>query len=450
MQSNIFREYDIRGVVDKDITDQDVITLGKAIGTYMESHGVKKITLGRDCRTHGEHYRDLLLKGLLSTGREILDIGVCPTPLLYYSVYHFETDGGVMITASHNPPEYNGFKVMIGKTTIHGAEIRKLYEIAEAGQFAGGSGSVKEADAITPYWDYVAENINIARPVALAADGGNGTAGPVALPLMERLGLKVKPIYCDMDGTFPNHEPDPTVLENVQDLIKLVKAENLECGVAWDGDSDRVGVVDDKGQIIYGDMLLAIYARSIVKDHPGATFIGEVKCSKNLYDDIKNHGGNPIMWRTGHSLIKQKMIETGSLLAGEMSGHMFFKHRWFGFDDGIYAALRLIELISQSEKPLSTWLEDLPVMVSTPEIRVECPDDLKFRVVDKVVTDLKGKYEVVDVDGARVTFPDGWGLARASNTQPALVLRFEAESQARLDEIRDIVEGTIEAAKKSL
>jgi phosphomannomutase/phosphoglucomutase len=451
MQSNIFREYDIRGIVDQDFDDKDINILGKAIGTYLDNHGVKKITLGRDCRTHGPRVRDALVDGLLSTGLELLDIGICTSPLLYYSVYQFEVEGGVMITASHNPPEYNGFKVVLGKTTIYGQEIRKLYDLAEAGSFAGGQGgSVTEVDAISPYLDYVADNISLAGPISLAVDGGNGTAGPIAIPLMERLGLKPVPLYCDMDGNFPNHEPDPTVMENLTDLIKVVQDKDLQCGVAYDGDGDRVGVVDEKGQPIYGDMLLAIYARSIAKEHPGATFIGEVKCSKNLYDDIKNHGGNPIMWRTGHSLIKQKMLETGALLAGEMSGHMFFKHRWFGFDDGIYASLRLIELMSRSDAPLSTWLADLPAMVSTPEIRVECADEIKFKVVDKVVADLKSKYDVVDVDGARVTFPDGWGLARASNTQPALVLRFEAESQGRLDEIRDIVESTIEAAKKAL
>ena len=355
-----------------------------------------------------------------------------------------------MITASHNPPEYNGFKVMVGKTTIYGPEIRKLYEIAEAGSFANGSGSVSEADAISPYLDYVAQNVSLVRPVSLAVDGGNGTAGPIAIPLMERLGLKPVKLYTDMDGNFPNHEPDPTVMENLTDLIKTVKGQGLECGVAYDGDGDRVGVVDENGRVVYGDMLLAIYARSIVAEHPGATVIGEVKCSKNLYDDIAKHGGTPIMWRTGHSLIKQKMLETGALLAGEMSGHMFFKHRWFGFDDGIYASLRLLELMAKSDAPLSTWLADMPAMVSTPEIRVECPDEIKFKVVDKVVADLKAKYDVVDVDGARVTFPDGWGLARASNTQPALVLRFEAESESRLAEIREIVESTIEDAKKAL
>ncbi|BEQ15711.1 phosphomannomutase/phosphoglucomutase [Desulfoferula mesophila] len=450
MNPNIFREYDIRGVVDQDIHDADVVTLGKAIGTYMEGKAVKTITLGRDCRLSADRYRDLLCEGLLSTGRHIKEIGVVTTPMLYFSVFHFETDGGVMITASHNPGNYNGFKVMIGKSTIYGEEIQKLYQIAEAGRFTQGEGSREEVDVTTPYSDYLVEHIDIPKKLKIAVDSGNGTAGPVVLPIMQRLGIEVTPLYCEMDGTFPNHEPDPTVPANLTDLIATVKDKGLMAGVAFDGDCDRVGVVDEKGQIIFGDMLLAIFARSIVKEHPGALFIGEVKCSKNLYDDIEKHGGKALMWRTGHSLIKQKMAETGALLAGEMSGHMFFKHRWFGFDDGIYAALRFCELLAASQAPLSTWLADMPPVVSTPEIRVECADDIKFQVVEHVKKAMSGDYEVIDVDGVRVNFPDGWGLVRASNTQPALVLRFEAQSEKRLEEIRALVEGEVKKARESL
>ncbi|MFH1036308.1 MAG: phosphomannomutase/phosphoglucomutase [Pseudomonadota bacterium] len=447
MQSNIFREYDIRGLVDSEISDQDVTLIGRSIGTYMERRGVKRLTLGRDCRLSSDKYRDLLLEGLLATGREVVDVGVCPTPLLYYSVWHYEAQGGVMITASHNPPQYNGFKVLAGKSTIHGAEIRKLYDIAQSGDLVSGRGSLSHKDILGPYMDYVAANIHLQGPLKLAVDAGNGTAGPVAVPLMQRLGIEVLPLYCDMDGRFPNHEPDPTVLGNLADLRRLVKEQGLRCGVAYDGDSDRVGAVDERGEPVWGDMLLAIFARSILKDNPGATFIGEVKCSKNLYDDIKNHGGQAIMWKAGHSLIKQKMAETGALLAGEMSGHMFFKHRWFGFDDAIYASLRLCELLSANPAPLSTWLDDLPPVVSTPEIRVDCPDEIKFRVVSQVTAKLSKEFEVVDVDGVRVTFSDGWGLVRASNTQPALVMRFEAQSQARLEEIQALVEDAVKQAR---
>ncbi|RJX34619.1 MAG: phosphomannomutase/phosphoglucomutase [Desulfarculus sp.] len=450
MERNIFREYDIRGIVDVEISDQDVVTLGKAIGTYLDQHGVQRITLGRDCRLSADRYRDLLSEGLLATGRRILDVGVVTTPMLYFSVFHFEAQGGVMITASHNPGNYNGFKVMVGKSTIYGQEIQKLYDLSQAGGFVSGRGSREEVDVLGPYSDYVASNIHITRPLKVAVDAGNGTGGPVAVPLMRRLGVEVTPLYCEMDGTFPNHEPDPTVMHNLTDLIAAVKGQGLQAGIAYDGDCDRVGVVDEKGQPIYGDMLLAIFARSILQENPGALFIGEVKCSQNLYDDVKKHGGRILMWRTGHSLIKQKMAETGALLAGEMSGHMFFKHRWFGFDDGIYASLRFLELLAATDQPLSTWLADLPPMVSTPEIRVDCPDEIKFKVVAAVQKDLSARYEVIEVDGARVNFPDGWGLVRASNTQPALVLRFEAQSGNRLQEIRDLVEGAVQKAKRSL
>ena len=450
MRANIFREYDIRAVVDREITDDDVVLLGRALGTYYHGLGIGRITLGRDCRLSADRYRGLLLEGLLSTGCHVLDIGTCPTPLSYFSLWHCDVGGSVMITASHNPPQYNGFKISVDKTTIYGKEIQKIYQLTQKGEFVRGRGGVEQVDIITPYWDYVAENLHLERRVSLAVDAGNGTAGPVALPLMERLGLKPHPLYCEMDGNFPNHEPDPTVMENLEDISALVREKNLELGVAYDGDSDRVGVVDEKGRAIFGDMLLAIFARAILAEEKGGTFIGEVKCSKLLFDDIKKHGGNPVMWKAGHSLMKQKMKETGALLAGEMSGHMFFNHRWPGFDDGIYASLRLIELVSKSEKPLSTWLDDMPKTFSTPEIRVECADEIKFQVVEKVKQAMPSDLEVIDVDGVRVNYPDGWGLVRASNTQPALVLRFEAGSENRRDEIRDMIEGEIEKAKASL
>ncbi len=450
MEAKIFREYDIRGVVDRDMTDADVVLLGRAMGTYLEGRGARRITLGRDCRLSGQRYHDLLLEGLLASGREVIDLGVCPTPLLYFSVRHFQAEGGVMITASHNPPQYNGFKVLAGNSTIFGSEIQRIYQICQSGNLVRGEGRLSRDDIIEPYIDYVAQNIHLQRSLKLAVDGGNGTAGPVVVPLMQRLGIEVTPLYCEMDGGFPNHQPDPTVMENLRDLSRVVVDQGLEAGMAYDGDADRIGVVDEKGRPIYGDMLLAIFARAILQEHPGATFIAEVKCSQNLYRDIEAHGGKGIMWRTGHSLIKQHMAETGALLAGEMSGHMFFKHRWFGFDDGIYASLRLAELMSARREPLSTWLADLPPVVNTPEIRVDCPDEIKFQVVDEVKEELRGSYQVIDVDGVRVTFDDGWGLVRASNTQPALVLRFEAQSRERLEEIRALVEEAIERARRKL
>ena len=450
MKANIFREYDIRGIVDQEITEDDVLTLGRAAGTYMARRGVKRITLGRDCRLSSDRFHDRMLEGLTSTGLEVVDVGVCPTPLLYYSVWHLKADGGVMITASHNPPEYNGFKILVGKSTIYGQQIQELRRVAEEGRFLSGRGRHLVEDVVGPYQDEVAGIIRIEGPVKVAVDGGNGTAGPVVVPLLTRLGVEVVPLFCEMDGRFPNHEPDPTVLENLKDLQAAVTGQGLVAGLGFDGDSDRLGVVDEKGQPVWGDMLLTIFARHNLQEVPGATFIAEVKCSKNLFDDITARGGKAIMWKAGHSLIKQKMAETGALLAGEMSGHLFFKHRWYGFDDAIYAACRFCELLARDRRPLSTWLADLPRMVSTPEIRVDTPDEIKFQVVARVKEALAGEYQVVDVDGVRVTFPDGWGLVRASNTQPALVLRFEAESEQRLQEIRALVEGAIERAKAEL
>lgn len=450
MNPNIFREYDIRGVVDQDFSRDEAFKLGQAVGAYLLGRGARLITLGGDCRLTTEDLRERVSQGLVSTGCQVIDVGVCPTPLLYYSVWHYQAQGGVMITASHNPPEYNGLKIVFDKTTIHGAEIQKVRALLEAGEFPTGAGSLEQKPIVEPYVDYVASNISITRPLKLAVDGGNGTAGPVITKLLDRLGIEYEALYCDMDGRFPNHPPDPTVPANLEELGRVVSQNGLMCGLGFDGDADRLGAVDEMGRVIYGDMLLAIFSRHILAEHPGASIIGEVKCSKKLFDDITTHGGNPIMWKAGHSLIKQKMADTGALLAGEMSGHFFFKHRWFGFDDGIYAGLRLAELLAVHEQPLSAWLSDLPETVSTPEIRVECPDALKFPVVDRVLAELKAEHTVNGVDGVRVEFPDGWGLLRASNTQPALVMRFEAETEPRLAEIQALVEGAVERAKREL
>jgi phosphomannomutase/phosphoglucomutase len=450
MDRHIFREYDVRGIVDEDLTDSDVALLAKAMGTFLRRRGRKRITLGRDCRLSSEGFRDLMAEGLTKCGLDVLDLGVCPTPLLYFSIRHFETDGGVMITASHNPPHYNGFKVCDGPDTIFGADIMGLYDLAKAGDFETGSGGLATEDVIGPYTEYVKQNITLTRPLKIALDGGNAVAGPVGLPLLRDLGVEVTPLYCEMDGTFPNHEPDPTVPDNVRDMIRTVTDQKLDCGIGYDGDGDRIGVVDENGRIIFGDMLLLIFAREILKKNPGATFVGEVKCSQFLYDDIKARGGNPIMWRTGHSLIKNKMKEVKAALAGEMSGHMFFADRYFGYDDAIYASARLLEILSATDQPLSSLLADVPERYTTPEIRVECPDDIKFAVVEKIASIARARgLEFIDVDGVRLTFPDGWGLVRASNTQPVLVMRFEAPTEERAHEIRDLVEELIAEAKAS-
>ncbi|MBS3754769.1 MAG: phosphomannomutase/phosphoglucomutase [Desulfobacterales bacterium] len=450
MNPAIFREYDIRGIANADLGEQDVYNLGRAIGTYMRENGCTRLTVGRDCRMSSKRYTEKLIQGLVDTGCEILWIGTCPTPVLYFSIRHFNSHGGVMVTASHNPPEYNGFKICKGTESVHGSQIQKIREIAENGHFAAGRASVSEADAVTPYRDYIENNITIERPLRVGIDAGNGTAGVVAVPLLKSLGCEVHALYCDMDGRFPNHEADPTVIDNLSDLIALVKNNGLDAGIGYDGDGDRIGVVDHLGRIIYGDQLMIIFAREILARRPEATFISEVKCSKTMYDDIEAHGGRAVMWKTGHSLIKEKMKEEDAALAGEMSGHMFFADRYFGFDDAIYASCRLLEILSATGKNIAELLQGIPETCSTPEIRVDCPDAIKFDVVERAKKSLSEQFRVIDIDGVRIVFEDGWGLVRASNTQPALVMRFEALSEIRLDEIRKTVENTIAAIKEKM
>ena len=450
MTPDIFREYDIRGIVDEQITEADVFLLGRGIGTYLAEHGCHHLTLGRDCRLSADRFREQMINGLVASGCHISDIGVCPTPVLYFSIRHFQQEGGVMITASHNPPEYNGFKVCLGMDSVHGREIQKIREIVEKEAFADGRGSHSEADAVTPYKQYLQENIRVPNPMRIGIDAGNGTAGVVAVPILNRLNCEVHDLYCEMDGNFPNHEADPTVAANMKDLIDLVKEKKLDIGIGYDGDGDRIGVIDEKGEIIYGDQLMIIFSREILSRKPGATFISEVKCSKTMYDDIEKNGGRAIMWKTGHSLIKEKMKAENAELAGEMSGHMFFADRYFGYDDAIYASCRIIEILSRTGSPVSELLSDVPPTYSTPEIRVECPDHIKFKVVEKITEAFRKEYNVIDIDGVRIVFDDGWGLVRASNTQPALVLRFEALSRERLEEIKNMVETRLADIQKSL
>ncbi len=378
LKPTIFREYDIRGLADVELLDADITELGKAIGTYLQRRNGKNINLGRDCRLSSERLRNALAAGLTASGCQVTDLGVVPTPILYYSVFHLKAAGGVMITGSHNPAEYNGFKVVAGASTIHGEQIQLIRKMIEEQDFETGAGAVGFADAVSPYVDEIAGQFHFDRRVKVVADGGNGTAGPAMHRIFEKLDCDVTELFFDMDGRFPNHHPDPTVPKNLAQLVKAVKEKGADLGVAFDGDSDRIGAVDDQGNVLYGDQLMIIYAREILSRKPGATFIGEVKCSQLLYDDIRKHGGNPIMWRTGHSLIKAKMKEAHAELAGEMSGHMFFADRYYGFDDALYAACRLIEIVARSGKPLSAQLADLPKTVSTPEIRVDCPDETKF------------------------------------------------------------------------
>ncbi len=446
LKPTIFREYDIRGIADEELLDAGIIELGRAIGTYLQRKNGRNVTLGRDCRLSSTRLRNALIQGLISSGCQVTDVGVVPTPLLYYSVFHLKAGGAVMITGSHNPSEYNGFKVVAGASTIHGDEIQELRRIIEDRDFVQGAGSEKSADIVTPYVDEVSAQFRFERRVRVVADAGNGTAGPVMHRIFQKLNCEATELFFDMDGHFPNHHPDPTVPKNLADLVAAVKSKHADLGIAFDGDADRIGAVDDKGAIIYGDQLMIIYAREILSRKPGATFIGEVKCSQTLYDDIRQRGGNAIMWRTGHSLIKAKMQETRAELAGEMSGHMFFADRYYGFDDALYAACRLMEIVAKSAQPLSAQLADLPKTVATPEIRVDCPDERKFELVRLVTERYRKTHQIVDVDGVRMLFPHGWGLVRASNTQPVLVLRFEASTPELLAQYQKEVESVVAQA----
>jgi phosphomannomutase / phosphoglucomutase len=443
LSPNIFREYDIRGIADKELPDDGVRALGRAFGTYLIRHGDYNVTLARDCRLSSPRLHDALLAGLLDTGCKVTDLGIVPTPLLYYSVFHLHADAGIMITGSHNPSDYNGFKVMHGKSTIHGEEIQKIRHIIEAQDFATGQGSLGSFDIVTPYVEEIAGQFRLARRIKVVADAGNGTAGPVMRRILAKLDCQPVELLFDMDGRFPNHHPDPTQPENLQLLVRTVVATQADVGLAFDGDSDRLGAVDEKGAILYGDQLMIIYGREILARKPGATIIGEVKSSQNMYDDLKRHGANAIMWKTGHSLIKARMQETNAELAGEMSGHMFFADRYYGFDDALYAACRLLEIVANSKEPLSAQLSELPPTFATPEIRVDCPDSSKFTIVSAVREKFQRDYDVIAIDGARIKFPQGWGLVRASNTQPVLVLRFEAQSPELLAQYRKLVEDAV-------
>jgi phosphomannomutase/phosphoglucomutase len=450
MNPLIFREYDIRGIVEKDFNIGDAEKIGLAYATYLSEHGGKRCIVGRDCRLSSAEICNALIKGMIKGGMLVTDVGMCPTPVLYFALRHLKADGGVMVTASHNPPEYNGFKICLGSDTLFGEEIQNLKKIIEAGNYSSGNGSRNECNIISDYCDYVSDNINVERPVRLAVDAGNGVGGMASVPILKRLNCRAAELFIEPDGTFPNHEPDPTVPHNLTILQQIVIDQGLELGIAFDGDADRLGVVDETGRILYGDMLMIIFARDILKNNQGGKFIGEVKCSQIMYKDIQASGGIPIMWKTGHSLIKQKLKEEQALLAGEMSGHFFFSHRYFGFDDAIYAACRLLEILSGDKKPLSAYLADIPHVYNTPEIRLECPDEIKFQLVSKVKQILAAEHEIIDIDGVRVVFPDGWGLVRASNTSPFIVVRYESETESRLYEIKSFIESTIHKARSEL
>lgn len=450
MNPAIFREYDIRGLAEQDFDKEFALLLGKVHGTIIAEKGGRRVTVGRDCRATSDRYAEAVIAGLAAAGLHVYDIGVCPTPLLYFSLFHLDVDGGIQVTASHNPSEYNGFKLCMGKDTLYGQQIQNVRSKMERREFREKSGGrIDPYEIGSPYRNYLLEDVpRLKRPLKVVVDAGSGVGGPVAPPIFRQLGCTVWEIACTPDGTFPIHHPDPTVPENLELLIERVKHEKADIGIAYDGDADRIGAVDEKGNILWGDELLVLFSRDVLARRPKAIIISEVKCSQRLYDDIAKHGGVPIMWKAGHSLLKAKMKETQALLAGEMSGHMFFKERYFGYDDAIYASLRLLQILASSERPLSALLSDLPPTVSTPEIRVDCPDEKKFIIAEKAKEYFRQHHDIIDVDGVRIQFSEGWGLVRASNTQPALVLRFEARSAEKLKAYRAIVEAKLEELQR--
>ncbi|MGF1466969.1 MAG: phosphomannomutase/phosphoglucomutase [Sandaracinaceae bacterium] len=443
---HVFRAYDIRGDAERDFPDEVVRELGRALGTFWSRRGARRVAVSRDCRLSSPRIHRALVDGLADTGLSLRDLGVVPTPLMYFAVHHRDLDGGVQVTGSHNPPGDNGFKMMDGPRTMAGDDIQRLRTLIETNDIdRARGGRLDDLDVLPSYLGFLRSNIRLGpTPVRVAIDAGNGAAGPVAAAALREVGLAPIELLCEPDGRFPVHHPDPSQPENLELLVHTVRREGLDVGIAYDGDGDRVGVIDARGEVVYGDRLLVVLARALLEERPGAAILGEVKCSQTLYDDIAERGGRPILWKTGHSLIKAKMREEGAVLAGEMSGHVFFGDRYYGFDDAVYATLRLLEVLSRAGRPLHELLADLPSTHSTPEIRVPCPDERKFEVVEAARDHFAKTHDVVAVDGARIRFEGGWGLVRASNTQPVLVLRFEADSEERLRAIRAQVEAVVE------
>lgn len=445
INAQIFRQYDIRGIVGEDLTDESLYLIGKGYGTYLRERGYTSVAVGGDARLSTPGFIDEFCRGLLSTGCDITKVGIVATPVLYYSIWKLKTDGGAMITASHNPSQYNGVKLNLGLGSVYAEELQKVLQIIQSGKFASGEGILRSNDTMdADYMDYIVNNIKLKRPVRVVVDGGNGMGGPYLPKILRRLGCEVIELFTDPDGTFPNHHPDPTVEKYMTQLSAKVVESGFEVGIGLDGDADRIGVVDEKGKMLFGDQILNILARDYLKTNQGKAIIADVKCSKNLYDDISKHGGIPIMYKTGHANIKMRMKEIGVDFAGEMSGHVFLADRYLGFDDAIYVSCRFVEVMSGTAAPVSSYLADQPKMYNTPELHIKCTDEAKFEVVAKVCAEFQAEgYDVNDIDGARITFADGWGLVRASNTTPVLVTRYEATSEARMLEIQALIEGKI-------
>ncbi len=441
MNTNIFREYDIRGIVGEQLTDETVGILSRAIGTFFVKNGATRIAIGYDARESSPRFCEIISHGLNACGCDVVLIGMVPTPVLYHTAFTKDVDGGVMITGSHNPPHHNGFKICLGNTTLFGSQIQQIKEIALSGVFEIGFGSVGSIDVLDDYVADIVSKISFGRrKLKAVVDAGNGMGSVTAVPIYNRLGVELVELFTEPDSTFPNHHPDPTVTENLQDTIRAVHEHKADVGIAFDGDGDRIGIIDETGRIIWGDELMILLSRTVLAERPASTIIAEVKCSQNLFNDIEKHGGTAIMERAGHSIIKSRMKETGAVLAGEMSGHIFFADRFYGFDDAAYAGARLLEILSKTDKKLSELFDGIPETYSTPELRVDCPDETKFEVVAKVAQHFSQTNKVITIDGARIIFDHGWGLVRASNTQAILVLRFEAVSQEHLDAIKKDVD----------
>jgi phosphomannomutase / phosphoglucomutase len=440
MNSSIFREYDIRGLHPQDLTPDTVRRIAMAFGTVLRERGLRKISVGGDVRLHTPEIMEGFIAGVNATGIDVVDIGIITSPLCYFSAFHLEIDGFAMITASHNPKEYNGLKLGIGKTTIFGSDIVDIKERAAKGVFASGSGKRESLDITEDYVKYLESKFKLSKPIKIVLDPANATGALFAREVYRRIGAEVIAINDTVDGRFPNHHPDPTIWENVVELSEKVKSTGAQVGIGLDGDSDRIGVIDEKGNLIPGDLLTLIYAKDILKTSPGAKIIYEVKSSMALEEEITKAGGKPIMWKVGHSLLKKKMSEENAPLAGEVSGHVFFADKYFGYDDAIYAGCRFLEIMDKTGKTPSALLEGVPKYFNTPEIRCEAKDDEeKFRIAQKAIEYYSKTAKVIAIDGVRILFPDGWGLVRASNTQPSLVTRFEGVTQKRCDEIRESI-----------
>ncbi|MBP7310414.1 MAG: phosphomannomutase/phosphoglucomutase [Candidatus Cloacimonetes bacterium] len=445
IKPQIFRQYDIRGVVDEELNAETYYLIGKGFGTYLQAHGERTIVIGGDARHSSRNFMDSFIKGALETGCDVYDIDIVATPVLYFAIWKLQTGGGAMVTASHNPSQYNGCKLNLGLGSVYAGELQNVLKIIQKGDFAMGKGEhLRYLTIDSEYIDYIVDSVHFERPVKVIVDGGNGMGGPYLPEILRRKGCEVIEMYCEPDGDFPNHHPDPTVEKNMVDLARAVVAAEYEVGIGLDGDSDRIGIVDEHGKMLFGDQILNILARDYLKHNPGEKVIADVKCSMNLFNDIKKHGGQPIMYKTGHANIKMYMKEANVKFAGEMSGHVFLADRYLGFDDAIYVSCRFIEIVSHTSAPVSTYLADQPKLYNTPELHTPCADDRKFDVVAKVCAEFKAEgYDVNDIDGARITFADGWGLIRASNTTPVLVTRYEAITEARMNEIKALIEEKI-------